>query len=160
MQVARGDVKYSDRYKQEVDFSGLKFERNITPTDIDGVLDFGGSVFVLIELKFKNAEMPNGQRWCLERVCDKLAEGSRCVLIVANHDHPPEEKVNAASAVIREYRLNGSWMKPQNSTTLRQGIDQFKAWASRRPALAGKVIPVSFVEAPDTSPRVQAELPI
>lgn len=161
---ARGDVNNPERYKQEVDFSGLLFERNITPTDFDGVLDFGGHFFVLIELKYQNAPLLFGQRLCLERVCDKLAVDSACVLIVATHNHLPFQKIDAAKAMIREFRWKGNWKTPKQPTPLRQGIDLFKAMLAQSPMEGNKVIRVSFIDLPvaivippDNRPRVQSE---
>lgn len=157
MQAVRGDVRNPHRYKQEVDFSGLLFERNITPTDVDGVLDFGGRFFVLIELKFQQAELTFGQRLCLERICDKLAVNSDCALLIARHNHPPEEKINAAIAVVSEFRWKGKWRTPKSIMTLRVIIDEFKDFLSKTTTQRDKIITLSFNESPE-GPRIQSEL--
>lgn len=46
----RGIIRHRRRRLQVNDFSVLRYGR-ITPTDIDGFLDFGGRAFVFIELK-------------------------------------------------------------------------------------------------------------
>ena len=45
----RGVIHNRERGAQIRDYSGLRFG-NITPTDIDGFMDFGGRVFVVFEL--------------------------------------------------------------------------------------------------------------
>ncbi len=47
--------------KQVVDFTGIQ-NGLIHPTDIDAVLEFDNDVLIIIELKYKNAEIPTGQR--------------------------------------------------------------------------------------------------
>ena len=53
--------------KQLKSFSGLRFGK-ITPTDIDGFLDFGNNVYVFIETKHGDAPLPYGQKLALERL--------------------------------------------------------------------------------------------
>ena len=57
--------------KQVVDFTGLQ-NGLIHPTDIDAVLEFDNDILIIIELKYKNAEIPTGQRLVLERICNSL----------------------------------------------------------------------------------------
>jgi hypothetical protein len=122
----KGQAYNIDRYKQVIDYSGMLYERGITPTDIDGLMDFGGKFFAIIELKFLNAELPFGQRLCLERVCDGLAERHECAVFVARHSLPPELHIPAAECSVSEYRWKGQWRIPAQSISLRQAVDIIK----------------------------------
>lgn len=124
--IQRGHIYNLARYRQVINFAGLQFERNITPTDIDGVLDFGGKFFVLIELKHSDAPLPYGQRLCLERLCQRLRNDSDAAVIVSRHDCPPEEPVLAAETIVSEYLWQGKWLVPQQETSLRAGIELLK----------------------------------
>lgn len=48
MEEVRGKAHNPGRYKQLVDYSKLCWGK-ITPTDIDGAIDFGGRLFILID---------------------------------------------------------------------------------------------------------------
>lgn len=74
---SKGLIRMTDRIKnkgemeQFLNYDGLKYGK-IMPTNIDGFLEFGNKVFVLIELKFKETKMPFGQKLCFERMCDRI----------------------------------------------------------------------------------------
>lgn len=55
------------------DFSGLRYGK-ITPTDIDGFVEFKDKIFILLELKFGDSVLKYGQRTALERGCDAWGE--------------------------------------------------------------------------------------
>lgn len=121
----RGKIKNRMRAQQIRDFSGLQFGK-ITPTDIDGLIDFGNVGFVLIETKLTNAEFPYGQRLAVERVVDNLAFANKDAIgIVAEHDTTPEEDIDVANCRVIEYRHNNSWLTPRNPHTVREFIDNF-----------------------------------
>lgn len=120
----KGVVLYPQRQKQPVWFTGLVYERGISPTDIDGVLDFGGKLFIVFELKYLDADLPQGQRIALERICDGLQRGgSESWVLVGWHVVPSEEPAEAGDATLSEYRVNGEWMAAQRHISLRDAID-------------------------------------
>lgn len=49
------------RAKQLIDFGGLQYEQ-ITPTDIDGLIEYRNIAYIIYEFKYADAEMPFGQR--------------------------------------------------------------------------------------------------
>lgn len=127
----RGSVYNKGRYRQIVDFSGLQFERGITPTDIDGFLDFDNRLFCVIELKFMDNPVPKGQRLAIERLCRaiELAD-KKCLGIVASHESPPEEPIDASLALVTEYRWKSRWIRPSTKISVRAAIDLIKAHES------------------------------
>ena len=53
-------VKYRERAKQIIDFTGLQWD-TITPTDIDGLIEYKNKAMVFMEFKHNDAQMPKGQ---------------------------------------------------------------------------------------------------
>jgi hypothetical protein len=119
----RGKAHFIGRYRQVIDYSQLLYGK-VTPSDIDGIIDFAGKLFVIIELKFSGAPFLYGQRLCLERVCDGLQnQKSDAVLFVATHSVPVEDEVDASVCLVSEYRWHGKWHTPKDRVTLRAAID-------------------------------------
>lgn len=118
----RGVIQLWTRAEQGRDFSGLRFG-NITPTDIDAVIDFGNRAFVFIEAKWKNGRMPYGQKLALERLCDAVEQsGRRALLVVISHDVPVTEQIPFATCRVETYRSRGQWYTPRHPTALRKLI--------------------------------------
>ena len=83
--IKRGAVHTRGRALQERDFTGLRFG-NITPTDIDGLIEYHNERYVIIEAKFGNNNMDFGQELALTRLCDDLGKPS--ILVIAKHNTP------------------------------------------------------------------------
>jgi translation initiation factor RLI1 len=121
----RGVIGRRDYASQIRDFSGLRYG-NITPTDIDGLIDFHNAAWIIFELKHAGAELPFGQRLALERQVDDLdASGKLSIVLVAEHRDTPPQDINAADAIVIQYRVNGEWHKYSGGKSLRQAIDGF-----------------------------------
>ena len=105
----RGEIRNREYATQIRDFRGLRFGK-VTPTDIDGAVEFSGKLFVFIEGKYGLGEMPVGQRMCLERICDAIhAPPVRyCVVLVANHNVASGDVDYGAMRVVK-YRWAGQW---------------------------------------------------
>ncbi len=88
--MTAGRVLSQYRFKQSILFDGLVYG-TISPTDIDGFLDFNNRLFVLIEAKSAGAPFCDGQRIAFER----LARGSRVptVYMFVTHSIPTIEDV-------------------------------------------------------------------
>lgn len=115
--------------KQLRDFSGLRFG-SITPTDIDGYLEFNDRLFIWIELKFAGAPLWRGQRLALARMCDvihgtKNARGERRIaaILVVEHMAPPDQDVDVAQANVCEVRYDGVWKEPSKPIACRKAIE-------------------------------------
>jgi len=126
----RGKIRGREYATQVKDFTGLRWGK-ITPTDIDGLIDFGGKFIVVFELKYIGTEMPHGQRLALER----LSDGSKTpmLVLVATHNTPPEEDIKVHAATVIEWRWNGKWGKPLKTISLYDSIESArKRHAQRR----------------------------
>jgi hypothetical protein len=116
MSFERGEIKYKSRAAQFNNFSKLKRMRNITPTDIDGFLDYGGRFFIFLEGKSEGRELEKGQRMALENLVKGLARGkSPAIAIVYEHNIDPPNEVWAESCNVREvfclFNGNFVWRK-------------------------------------------------
>lgn len=113
----RGEIVSRNRARQIRDFSGLLFGK-ITPTDIDGLIEYHGKAYIIIELKLGNAGLPDGQRLALERLADDLTRASKPTLfIVAMHNViNPDDDIDVARAIVAEYRFKGHKGKGHGET--------------------------------------------
>lgn len=112
--IPRGAIRNREYGTQVRDYSGLRFG-NITPTDIDGLIEYKNQAYVILELKFKGCPLPYGQRLALERLCDDLQCTKPTLLIIAEHTSTGDIDVTATVAI--ETRWEGRWHKKKRLTT-------------------------------------------
>lgn len=130
----RGVIRNRAFAAQLRDFSGLRYGK-ITPTDIDGFMDFGDRLFVFIESKYGGASLPYGQMLAIQRLVDACHNPPRRYAAAIICDHHQAGDVDFAATTVRTYRWGGVWRKPmQSGVTTRQAIDRLVA-ISRRPHL-------------------------
>ena len=123
----RGSINNRDRAKQLRDFSGLQFG-SITPTDIDGLIEYQNKAYVFFELKYGEAEMPTGQRLAFERTTDDLENKKPTLFLIATHNVSDCNKdIDTANASVTEYRLKGEWVtfSPEFRITTKKIIELF-----------------------------------
>jgi len=123
MQNDRGGIHSSDRARQLKDYSNLRFG-NITPTDIDGLIEYQGKGFIIIELKLNDNPIPYGQKLALERLTDDLAKPAICIIVTHNIDDVTQD-IDVGNCVVTEYRFKGGWRTPKTHRTAREFIDIF-----------------------------------
>jgi hypothetical protein len=120
----RGAI-YNRQYASQIrDYTGLQYG-NITPTDIDGFVEFHDRLFVFIELKHKGAQMPRGQRVALERLSDAVDETGRTSLLLVG-EHDTKGDIEAAECIVIAYRYHGKWRRPHQTMTIRECIDAIR----------------------------------
>lgn len=120
----RGAIYNRQRASQLIDFSGLRFG-NITPTDIDGLIDFGNRAFVLLEYKRGDNEMPYGQRLALQRVADRKDKPT--FVLVGQHENATGD-IDGAAAILTEFYYRGQWRKARRRATIKECCD----WIERK----------------------------
>jgi hypothetical protein len=132
--ASRGMIKNRDHMRQIKSFSGMRWEK-ITPTDIDGFIDFGGKVFVFIEAKHGESMPPYGQRLALERLCDtcKKAGLISAVLLVG---HNTSGDINISECNVFRYRLDGQWRKPVKPISAAKAVSILSAMRTQKEATA------------------------
>ena len=121
----KGQIIFCDRARQIKDFSGLLFG-NITPTDIDGLIEYHGRAYVIIELKFNDRQVPFGQKLALERLTDDLEKaGKQSLCIIAKHNTiNPRDAIDVANATVSEYRFRLQW-RNDNTGTVKNLVKRF-----------------------------------
>jgi len=104
--LERGKIRNREYSTQVRDFSGLRFG-NITPTDIDGLIEYQDKAYVFIETKYRDSKLPDGQRLAFERLCDDLQRVKPTLLIIASHE--TDGDIDVAETKVTEYRFKGKW---------------------------------------------------
>jgi beta-xylosidase len=124
----RGEIIHTKRAQQINDFSGLLYGK-ITPTDIDGVIEYKDKAYVLLEVKYGSKDLPYGQRLALQRIVDDAGKAGKIALaLVVNHDVEDTDKsVNVAQCDVREIYYSGEkeWRPPNAHLTVREITDKF-----------------------------------
>jgi hypothetical protein len=125
--MERGKARNKDHTTQERDYSGLRFG-NITPTDLDGMIEYHNIGYVYLEYKFQDADLPHGQALALERQCDDMSKVKPVLGIIASHTNLPEEPIDGANAIVSRFRFNHKWTMPMTTTTTKELVGRFLHW--------------------------------
>lgn len=125
MKAVRGKIRNKEHAQTLRDYSGMSWGR-ITPTDIDGFVEFGDRVFVIVESKYGSAPLSVGQRLALERLSDAVSRSRHCLLVVCAHSSQSDEEIPMHECIVTQYRSGGIWRIPKSQTTLKEIVDQFK----------------------------------
>jgi len=122
--MQRGKINYPDRARQINDFSNMVYDGGITPTDIDGLIEYDDKCFIFFELKLDDAPLPGGQKKALVRLIDDLSKPA--ILIVAWHNvEDPSIDIDVSLAVVSCYYYCGKWYTRKHIITLRGLVDIF-----------------------------------
>ena len=125
----RGEIVNRNRARQILDFSNMLFDHKITPTDIDGLIEYRNRCFIFFEVKYKTddgiAPLPFGQRLALERIIDNLSKPA--ILFLATHTTKnSNEDINAAECIVERYYWIGKWqMLNGRNITLKTACNNF-----------------------------------
>jgi hypothetical protein len=125
----RGNIKHKARAQQINSFSGLLRRRNITPTDIDGLIDYNGKAFIILEGKYGDAEIPKGQRMALEHLANAMIDGKKQVtVIVFRHNiNDVNEDVKVSDQSVTQVYFKRKWFTITTKNVL-EVIDKFEKY--------------------------------
>ena len=117
----RGEIRNLDHARQLVLFKGMRWG-TITPTDIDGFIDFRNRLFIFLEVKYGDEPVPMGQRIALERLCKNSVSDNRtaCALIVRHNVKGAD--IEVAKMPGSEIYYKGEWKgikNPDSYTTFK-----------------------------------------
>jgi hypothetical protein len=121
-----GKIRYPNRAFQHIDFTGIRYG-NATPSNVDGVLELEGKLFVILEYKHESAQpMSKGQRMMIERIADGLdGAGKYSIAVVATHSSPVGAEIDGANSPAVEIRWKGDWKSMKSrGFTVKQCIDR------------------------------------
>jgi len=121
----RGVIQHDKRARQIVLFDGLRWGK-ITPTDIDGFLDFGNRLMFFIETKFVGVSLPLGQRLALERLCDATYKHRlKSYAFIAEHNAQQGSDIILAEAIVTEVRHHGAWLIPRERCDVKMAVEAY-----------------------------------
>lgn len=147
MLAERGVIQNAERSQQINCFKDLLRQRNITPTDIDGLIDYGAKAFVYLEGKLVGKKATQGQIRALEAVISShWKAGHPSMALIYEHDIPVTERIPVAFMFVRgiytkkpipfltglKYK-NTDWYFPQSEarkvvTALDNFESHFRVW--------------------------------
>jgi len=124
----RGDIKHRDRAKQINSFAGLIRRRNITPTDVDGLIEYNGNVFIMLEGKYGDAELPKGQKMALENLANAILLGKKKVLIIVfrHYVNNTNEEIIVSNQLVSEIFFKRKWFQICYNKTVLELIEIFE----------------------------------
>jgi hypothetical protein len=124
----RGVIQNRPRRQQILDFRHVRYG-NITPTDLDAMIEYKNTGYVLIEIKHEQdfySDKEQGQLKAHERMVDALWVANKpSVLIFAKHHiKNTANDVDLAACQVTHYRYCGKWHK-WNGQAVKQVVDSF-----------------------------------
>lgn len=128
----RGTFQNKEYAKQLVSFEGMVFEGrngrlNVTPTDIDGLIQLDAlNCFIFFELKH-SGDMSKGQKDALTKLVDATDKnGINSIAFVAIHETECHEDIIAKDAIVKYFYYEGVWYKYEKPTkTLYETINSY-----------------------------------
>lgn len=125
----KGQIYNKARSNQKNDYSGLLYDKTMTPTDLDGLIEFKNRGYIFMEIKYRNNLLPIGQRLAIERlVLDTAKSGKKSIALVVEHyiDDPLVD-VPVADCILREYFYSDKkvWLRPKNIVTSKEYVFKF-----------------------------------
>lgn len=131
--MSRGTIRNTKRAQQINNFKGLRYGK-ITPTDLDGLIEYKDVAYVFIEVKFRDAPLPFGQRLALKRMVADLSKHKKAIAIVCEHDvADTNEQVDTAECKVREIMLSDEmvWRATKQEMKVKELIDSFLSFATK-----------------------------
>lgn len=109
--------------KQLISFDNMKYGK-IYPSDVDAFIEYRDKLYILIELKYKNATLPIGQKLMIERLIDRLNETDcLAVAFVCSHETKYDTNIDLASCKIEKIRWNKKWINDTHFKNIKEGVD-------------------------------------
>ena len=87
-------INHPDYLKQIHNLTGIVRMRGITPTDIDGLIDYGGRAFIYLEGKVLGVDLLKGQKMAIENlVKSHWKAGHPSIAIIYVHTNHSDQEV-------------------------------------------------------------------
>lgn len=134
--IERGEVYNDAAFNQKMLFSGMKYERNITPTDWDLFIDFNGNLFIYGEGKKVPADLTIGQKKSIEHVCNShSAAGNIAVGFMFEHNVDSSLPVFVKDQLVVKYYWKGKWINYLDKPSVSNFIDKVLNWCKNKKIL-------------------------
>lgn len=133
--MPRAEIENERRFHQAIRFDDMQRE-TLGMTDIDGFFEYRNKLFVFYEVKYRDVEVPNGQKLAYTRLVDNLVDaGKIAALMVCEHGvEDCNEDIMLADTNVRSiYAGGGLWLGGRNLTA-KQQTDALMDYAERHSA--------------------------
>lgn len=121
------------KMSQLIDFKGCSVGPGMYPTDIDGLIEYKDSEYILFEVKLAGKPVPIGQRLAIQRMIDDFTKvGKQAVAFICDHTvKDPNKPIIMARCKVREIYYGGEkqWRAPDRTITVREAIDSFQKFS-------------------------------
>lgn len=116
----RGVYQSENRGRQLLKFNGMRWG-DITPTDIDGIIDYQDAVWIIYEVKMIGKDVPYGQRLAIIRLIQDAKQAGKhgCAMIVEHNVIDPSNDVYLKDCIVREIYTTDEmqWRPPRRRIT-------------------------------------------
>ncbi|MBO4556034.1 MAG: hypothetical protein J5706_04675 [Elusimicrobiales bacterium] len=123
-----GQYRNPERGRQLILFDGLQYG-DMSPTDIDGILDYKNRIWLIFEAKLADAPMPRGQRLALERLVQDAGEAGKhgIAMVVEHFVYDTDRNVTLANCRVREIYTteHRRWWPPYKLMTAKEMVDTY-----------------------------------
>jgi hypothetical protein len=108
----------------------MERHRKITPTDIDGFIDYNGNAFVYMDAKLLGAPIQIGQKMALEHVVDShCMAGNYSIALIFEHEcYDTDEIIDAKYCRVDTVYWDGYWRKEKGNRTVLEVVRSFENW--------------------------------
>lgn len=102
-------VKNMEKLQRPIIFDGLK-SGNISPTDIDSVIELWNKFLILFEVKELGKDITIGQKITTTRIIDSwnLDKNKTGIVIFAQHN-PEDKEILLAECKVNKIYMDGEW---------------------------------------------------
>jgi hypothetical protein len=129
----RGEIYNEDAFKQPMLFSGMTYERNISPSDWDFFLEFNGNLFFYGEGKKAPKDLTTGQRRSIEHTCNSHDKSSHIAIgFFFQHEVPAPKPVYVKDQSVTKYYWKGYWHYTNPKPTVAEFIDKVISWCKKK----------------------------
>ena len=117
--MPKSEIRNKIHASQIHDFSGLVRHRGISPTDIDGYIDYNGNAFLIMEGKHIRAAECTGQKLALKNLADAINNaGKLACAIIYEHQASKGQDIKVAECIVSEVYWRGRWVGESKRTVL------------------------------------------
>ena len=124
----RGSYNHRRMGKQLLCFDGITYG-NVTPMDIDGLIEWHDQKRVLLEIKLNGVKVLGGERLALERMVNDFAKiGKESIAIIADHKvFETDKDVMVRDCIVREiyYSREKVWRPTKRIMDVGTLLDSF-----------------------------------
>ena len=132
--MERGTYQNVNRGRQLLRFDGLRYG-NITPTDIDGLIEYRNQLWLMFEAKMEGKDVPQGQRLALERFIQniRIAKKHGIAMIVEHDIQDTGKDIYLKDCKVREIITteNQTWRPPKYEITVKDITDMYIGYYER-----------------------------